>query len=176
DYGKLITAASDFESKFEAAVGFQLANRIVPTVHVGYATIRPQTAFENGTYESSGVYGRIGFNYLIPLDNTNTYYAGLRYGLSTFEDKGSASIDSDIFETYTIDFGESDQTATWFEVVIGTEKKLRYYNIYLGGLFSLRFINSRNKFVPIDTYAIPGYGRTLDNSVPAFNLYVRYLF
>ncbi|MEM9859833.1 MAG: DUF6048 family protein, partial [Bacteroidota bacterium] len=83
DYGKLITAASDFESKFEAAVGFQLANRIVPTVHVGYATVRPQTAFENGTYESSGVYGRIGFNYLIPLDNTNTYYAGLRYGLST---------------------------------------------------------------------------------------------
>ncbi|MEM6524603.1 MAG: DUF6048 family protein [Bacteroidota bacterium] len=176
DYGKLATAVSDFESKFEASIGFQLSNRLAPVLEIGYAILNPRTAFENGTYESAGVYGRFGINYLIPLDNINIYYAGLRYGLSSYEDEGNYIIESDIFETYSVDFGESNQTATWFEIVLGSEKKIRNYNIYLGGLFRLRFINTRDKFVPIDTYSIPGYGRTLDKSVPALNLYVKYLF
>ncbi|MEM7109124.1 MAG: DUF6048 family protein, partial [Bacteroidota bacterium] len=176
DYGKLATLASDFESKVEASIGVQLLNRLVPVIEVGFSTLNPRTAFENGTYESTGIYGRFGINYLIPFDNTNTYYAGLRYGLSAFEDEGNYIIESDIFETYSIPFGESSQTATWFEVVLGSEKKVRNYNIYLGGLFRLRFISTRDRFVPIDTYAIPGYGRTLDETVPAFNLYIKYLF
>ncbi|MEM9297568.1 MAG: DUF6048 family protein [Bacteroidota bacterium] len=176
DYGKLATLVSDSESKFAISVGFQLANRISPEIQLGYASVSPQNAFENGTYESKGFYSRIGVNYLIPFDNTNMFYAGLRYGLSLFEDEGVYEISSDIFETFSDDFGEQDQTATWFEIVLGSEKKLRNEKVYLGGQFSLRFANSRDKFAPIDTYAIPGYGRTLDKSVPALNLYIKYLF
>ncbi|MEM1406604.1 MAG: DUF6048 family protein [Bacteroidota bacterium] len=175
DYGKLATLVSDFESKFAISVGFQLANRISPEMQLGYANLSPQNAFENGTYESKGFYSRMGVNYLIPFDNTNMFYVGLKYGLSLFEDEGNYQISSDIFETYSVDFGEQDQTATWFEVVLGSEKKLRKEKVYLGGQFTLRFANSRDKFSPIDTYAIPGYGRALDKSVPVLNLYIKYL-
>ena len=176
DYGKLATIASEFESKLEASIGFQLSNRISPILQAGYAVLNPANAFENGIYESSGYYVKLGVNYLMPLDNTNTIYAGLRYGFSSFEDEGSYQIASDIFDTYTVNFGEKDQTATWFELVMGSEKKLRMENLYLGGQLSMRFINTRDKFSPVDSYAIPGYGRTFDESIPAVNLYIKYLF
>ena len=174
DYGKLATITSDFERKLEGGIAVHLANRISPNVQVGWGRLNPQNAFENGEYESTGYYGRFGINYLLPFDNFNTFSLGVKYGLSFFDDEGSYEIASEIFDTYAVEFGETGQSATWFEVVFGSEKKLNNDHFVVGGQFALRILNSRDKFTPVDTYAIPGYGRTFDKTVPAVNLYLKY--
>lgn len=176
DYGKLSTLFTEFERKAEVGLAVHLSNRLSPNVQIGWALLTPQNAFENGVYESTGYYGRFGLNYLLPFDNVNTFSVGLKYGLSFFDDEGSYAIASDVFETYSVEFGETGQRATWFEVVLGSERKLRNENFVVGGHFSLRILNSRDRFSPVDIYAIPGYGRTFDETVPAVNIYIKYFF
>ncbi len=176
DYGKLATVLTEFETKLEVGIAVQLSNRLAPNFQVGYGSLQPNTAFENSVYESTGYYGRFGVNYLLPFDNVNHFFAGLKYGISFYEDEGTYEISSEIFDTYRVSFGEQDLTADWFEIILGSEKKLRVENLSLGGQFALRILNTRSKFTPIDTYAIPGYGRTLDKTVPAINLYLKYRF
>ena len=176
DYGKLITQFSEFESKLEAGIAIQLSNKLAPNFQAGYATLEPATAFENGTYKSTGYYGRIGVNYLIPFDNTNNFFVGVKYALAFYEDEGMYEISSDIFDTYSVSFSEKDLEANWFELVIGSEKKLKSEKWAVGGQFTFRVMNQRDKFSPVDTYAIPGYGRTLDRTVPAVNVYLKYKF
>lgn len=176
DYGKLITQFSDFESKLEIGIAFQLANHLAPNFQAGYGSLEPATAFENGIYESTGYYGRIGVNYLIPFDNTNSFFIGTKYGLAFFEDEGTYEISSDIFDTYRVDFGEENQEANWVEIIVGSEKKLNNEQWSVGGQFALRILNQRDEFTPVDTYAIPGYGRTIDKTVPALNVYLKYKF
>ena len=176
DYGKLATLPSDFESKLEVGIAVQLVNRLSPNFQVGYGSLQPNSAFENGVYQSTGYYGRFGINYLLPFDNINSFFFGLKYGLSFYEDEGSYEISSDIFDTYRVSFGEEDLSADWFEIILGSEKQTKIKNLSIGGQFAFRIINNRSNFTPVDTYAIPGYGRTFDQTVPALNLYLKYKF
>ena len=176
DYGKLATLLTDFETKLEVGVSVQLANRLSPNLQVGYGSLQPNSAFENGVYESTGYYGRFGVNYLLPFDNVNSFFLGLKYALSFYEDEGTYEISSDIFDTYRVSFGEADLTADWFEIILGSEKQLKTKNLVAGGQFALRILNNRSRFNPVDTYAIPGYGRAFDQTVPALNVYLKYKF
>lgn len=175
DYGKLLLRATEFESKFEAGVAYTFGFRLQPNFQYGIATLEPATAIENGEYKSEGSYWRVGINYIIPFDNTNTFYAGVKYGQSKFEDSGSYLIESEYWPTYTDGFERKGLEADWFELVLGSEKKMSD-NVFIGGMFGLRFIYERSKEEFIDIYAIPGYGRTTDKSTPYVNLYVKYRF
>jgi len=176
DYGKILTLASDFESKWEFGVGYRYKSRVAVTVHLGMAELNPQEAYENGTYTSEGRYGSAGLNYLLPLDATNTLYLGVQYGMSMYEDSYTYTLSSTIWPDFNDSEQREDLEADWFGLVIGSEKKLGPNGFYLGGEFSIRKLNSYNEFEPVDTYAIPGYGRSADKTVPAISLYIKYLF
>lgn len=176
DYGKLLTIPTDFELKAEAGISLQLKNRFAPHVQLGWARLEPGGAFENGNYTAEGMYGRAGINYLLPLDAANSFYFGLRYALSQFEETGNYQIASQIWPTRVERYTRKDLQADWFEVVFGTERKFKQSKWYLGGYLSLRILNNKDTFSPIDIYAIPGYGRAFDKTVPALNVYVKYSF
>ncbi|ELR73144.1 hypothetical protein C900_05193 [Fulvivirga imtechensis AK7] len=176
DYGKLLTIPTDFELKGEAGISFQLKNRFAPHVQLGWARLEPGGAFENGSYTSEGMYARAGVNYLLPFDATNSFYIGVRYARSQFEETGSYQISSKIWPSRIEKYTRKDLQADWFEVVFGTEKRFKQSHWYLGGNISLRILNNKEKFSPIDTYAIPGYGRAFDQTVPALNVYLKYSF
>lgn len=183
DYGKLLLRPTEFESKFEVGVAYTFGFRVQPNLQYGMGTVEPNTAIENGEYKSEGTYWKAGINYIIPFDNTNTFYAGVKYGQSKFEDSGGYEIESEYWPTFTGGFARKNLEADWYELVFGSEKKITD-NVLIGGMFGVRFINERSEIEAteissdpiIDIYAIPGYGRTSDKSAPYLNLYVKYRF
>ncbi|MEX2336793.1 MAG: DUF6048 family protein [Fulvivirga sp.] len=184
DYGKLLTLPSNFETKAEAGISYVMKNRFSPNIQVGMAILEPSGAFENGVYKAEGMYARVGIDYLIPFDPVNTLYIGAKYAQARFEENGSYEIGSNLWPDKTENYSRGELEAAWYEVIIGSEKKFTKQsdsesimtNWSIGGYFSLRVMNSREEFDPIDTYAIPGYGRAFDNTAPAVNVYIRYGF
>lgn len=174
DYGKLATLISDFEQKFEVGIGFQFSNRFQPNFQYGIGTIEPEAAIDNGTYKSEGSYWRAGINYLIPLDNINTLFVGMKYGASEFDDSGSYEVTSELWDTFEESFSRSGFTATWYSVILGSEKRLMDGKLILGGQTGVRFLLERDEADFIDAYTIPGYGLTANDGSPFLNLYIKY--
>lgn len=177
DYGKLATALfTQFESKYEGGGSILLRKNIQLAVDVGYAELNPQNAFKNATsYTIKGKYGRIGLDYFIKYDRANHLFFGLRYGRSTFEDQGVVEIVSSLGESFQLRVDRKALTASWFEVVGGSETKLfKKLDLYVGMLLRWRIQHKFENFEPIPVYAIPGYGRTADKTVPALNMYIKY--
>ena len=187
DYGKLLTLWTEFESKYEAGINLRFYERIVLAGEFGYAELNPLKAYDNSLYYTvTGSYARIGLDYYIPLKPETPidfYYAGLRYGTSFFQDEGKFLIDSEYWEDYEEGFGSEDITATWLELVLGTETYLKIgkkakekpkSKLLLGWKFRLRFLMDFENREEPRIYSIPGYGRTFDDVVPALNLSIKY--
>ena len=178
DYGKFLTIPTDFETKYEAGVAFQMKNKLVLVAHAGQAELHPGSAIENGEYTVKGQYFKGGINYLIPLDNTNKFYIGGRYAMSTYDESGRYEISSPLWPNITRSFERKDLSATWAEVVFGTEKKLKNPHWLIGGTFALRILIDHDTVEddsePVETFAIPGYGRAFDSTEPAINVYIKW--
>lgn len=174
DYGKIATLVSDFEQKLEVGIGYQFSNRLQPNFQYGIGKVEPGNAIDNGEYLSEGTYWRAGINYMVPLDNINSLFLGVKYGQSQFDDSGSYEITSELWETFTQDFSRSGFTADWFSIILGSEKKLMNGQFIIGGQTGVRILNERDKADFIDIYTIPGYGLTSDKGSVFLNLYVKY--
>ena len=94
DYGKLLTIATDFETKYEGGIELLFWERFPLIIEVGVATLTPEGAYSNGTYESEGVYYRIGAGYLGSINPKNKVGISARYGISNFDENGRISIES----------------------------------------------------------------------------------
>lgn len=187
DYGKITTLWTSFESKYEVGVNLRFFERLVLAAEAGYADLHPLKAYDNALYYNvKGSYSRIGLDYYTSYDPKSFYYAGLRYGMSNFEDKGAFLIDSDFWEDYEEEFGSTGLTASWMEIIVGTETCLHLFGskedkppqsrLLLGWKFRFRILmDFQNREEP-RVYSIPGYGRTFDKTVPALNFYVKYRF
>ncbi len=174
DYGKLATYPTDFEDKIEGGLGIRIGKHITPVIYAGMSTLNPGSVIENGQYSSEGWYIRTGIEYHHSLDGRNNLILGLRYGYSVFNESISYIITSPIFEDVSGSEERSDLSASWAEVVLGSEMRLGEGRFYLGGYFTLRVLADRMEFDPVDTYSIPGYGRTFDKTIPALQLYLKF--
>jgi hypothetical protein len=174
DYGKLATLPTDFEDKLEGGIGIRIGKHFTPVLYVGSSTLSPGSVIENGRYSSEGWYIRSGIEYYKSLDGKNNLLLGLRYGYTMFSESATYIISSPIFEDVTGFVERSDLSASWAEVVLGSEMRLGEGKFYVGGYFTLRVLINREEFDPIDTYSIPGYGRTFDKSIPALQLYLKF--
>jgi len=174
DYGKLGTLPTEFETKLEAGVGFRIGRHLVPVLYAGISTLTPENAIVNGTYTSEGWYFRTGLEYVMFIDARNSFSVGLRYAQSNFDEEATYVIVSDLFEDITDEVERSGLSARWAEFVIGSEMQLGDSRFYAGGYFTLRIMVDRDEFDPIDTRSIPGYGRTVDKTVPALQLYFKF--
>ena len=174
DYGKIATLPTDFEQKIEAGIGFRLGRHLIPVFYAGTATLTPENYIKNGQYTSEGWYIRAGLEYMLSLDTRNNLLFGVRYGLSNFSETGEYIVSSDLFDDVTGTESREDLNASWGELIIGSEMRLGESRFYTGGYFTLRILAKRTEFDPVDTYSIPGYGRTIDKSVPALQLYLKF--
>lgn len=185
DYGKLLLLASNFESKYEGGINFRFYGKYVLAGEFGYAVLDPLKAYDNAlNYTITGNYFRVGVDYYLNLDKKNALYGGLRYGVSQFSDAGEFLLKSDFWEDYGETFGSDNLHADWFELIFGSEMRLGKGGseempkggLFLGWKARLRILmNFENREEP-RVYAIPGYGRTFDNSIPALNFYLKYRF
>lgn len=185
DYGKLLMSFTDFESKYEGGINLRFKETIVLAAEYGQSTLDPIKAFDNTKYYTiEGSYFRAGAEYYRRLSQS-FIYLGYRYGTSMFEDKGEFIMDSEFWEPYSGGFGSEDLKATWSELILGTESPVRLGKVkeegprkpdrlFLGAKIRLRILHDFENREDIRVFAIPGYGRSLDKTTPAVNLYLKY--
>ena len=172
DYLKLVSLFVDYETKLEGNLGFVFHRNFHLALEFGYAKLEPDDAYDNGRYKSEGIYGRAGLDYLLEINTKNYLLVGLRYGKSFFDDQVIAEFGSALFNPYveTRDNLEAD----WFEFVMGSETLIAR-NLFAGWKFRIKVLNNFDNPGMVNVYSIPGYGRTIDNTVPNINLYIKYL-
>jgi hypothetical protein len=174
DYGKLLTLPSQFESKLEGSAGFVIFRRIVVNATYGTATLDPLKAYKNVEfYTIEGNYLKFGLEHYFIVNPKNFFTLGAKYAMGNYSDEGKFLIGSEFWDEYGEEFGSSDLKANWIELVMDTETYLAK-NLYLGAQFSLRIMINFDSREDIPVYAIPGYGRTFDKTVPAASLYIKY--
>ncbi len=189
DYGKVITKLVGYEDKLEGAASLLFLEQYELIGEIGQATLSPAESYTNGNYSATGTYYRFGGGYLGTFKSNFAIGLGARYGVSKFSDKGFIEIEgeSGIDNSYNRRFERNGLEARWWELVVTSEKKLRFnkdnlsawYNdiFAIGFNIRMRFLVTYEKITPIDVYSIPGYGKSIDKSTPAVNLFVKmYLY
>lgn len=181
DYGKLITLATDFETKYEFGGGFVFMRRIVLEAMYGSAELNPQKAYRNtefytirGSYYKASLQYRLALNPSIPR---NFIGMGAGYGLGSYRDEGRFLIESDVWGSYDEVFRSDNFSASWAEVFLTSESYInkKTTHFLVGIKASLRVMLNHDNRSAIPVYAVPGYGRTFDKSTPAVNFYLKYI-
>ncbi|MEO9484953.1 MAG: DUF6048 family protein [Ekhidna sp.] len=177
DYGKLLTIPTEMETKYEGGFELLFKEKFPLIVEVGQATLSPEGAYSNGTYESQGVYFRIGTGYYNQLTPKNKIGLTARYGSSSFSEDGRIFIESPSGSqgNFIQNIEREDLKATWYEVVVYTDKKLSEL-FSIGMNLRLRILADYDKQEDVDVYAIPGYGRSFDKTIPAMNFFLKVSF
>ena len=177
DYGKLIGMVMETESKQEVGLQLDFKNKFVIVGEYGLATLEPNGAYQNAQYISSGYYYRVGLGYKISLKTKNNFVLTFRYAESYYSDEGNIIIQSPsgIYDDFTEPFDREETTAQWYEVVLSSETRM-WKSLYMGFHLRLRVMGNYETREPLDVFSIPGYGKTIDKTIPAFNLYVKYAF
>ncbi|MEQ9466484.1 MAG: DUF6048 family protein [Ekhidna sp.] len=177
DYGKLFTIPTNFETKYEGGLELLFLEKFPLYLEAGQATLAPEGAYSNGTYESEGFYYRIGAGYVGQFLPKNKIGVSFRYAASTFTEDGRIFIESPsgAQETFVQNIQRDDLKATWYEVVIYSDRKLSDL-FSIGVNLRLRILGSYDEQAPVDAYAIPGYGRAFDKTIPAANFFFKVSF
>lgn len=175
DYPKLFSFFTEYENKAEVGIQLQLLKHFLLGVELGRGRITPINFYKNADYEVSGNYARIGVGYTKALGAKSRINLGVNYGSSFFNDKANIRIESPsgLFNSLNETIERKSLKGNWFELTIGTESHLGK-NLYLGFIGRLRILNDYDSFEELDVFAIPGYGRTFDSSIPAINMYIKY--
>ena len=177
DYGKLLTIQSKAETKYEGGIEFIIKERLQLIGEFGGATLNPEGAYRNGTYESDGYYFRIGLGYLAQPTPKNRIGLSIRYAMSTFDETGTYVLQSPT--AVQSDFVQSivrrDLSARWGELVLNTDRKINQL-LSIGMHLRFRVLIDYDEQDIIDVYAIPGYGRSFDETIPAANFFLKATF
>ena len=177
DYGKLLTVPMEMETKYEGGVELLFLEKFPIILEVGSATLTPDQAFSNGDYESSGIYYRIGTGIYSQFQPKNKLGLTFRYGISSFDEANRITLQSPsgVQETTIETLNRQNLSASWIEAVIYSDRKFNDL-LTLGINIRLRVLQDYDEQSPVDVYAIPGYGRSFDKSIPAANLFLKVSF
>ena len=177
DYGKLLTLPSSFERKIEGGLEVLLYEHFPLIIEAGTGTLTPEGAFSNGTYESEGFYWRVGTGYINQFLPKNKIGLTLRYASSSYSEGARITIESPsgAQDNFVKVIDRKDLTASWYEVVIYSDRTLSDL-FTIGVNIRLRILAEYDEQSPIDVYAIPGYGRSFDRTVPAMNFFLKVTF
>lgn len=191
DIGKLgLGQLVAYEDKKAFSAHILFFDRFQISGEYGQGIITPEDAFDNINYRSEGNFLRFGIDYSIKVKSKNFISLGIRKATAEYSDQGTVVIisNSDLSEDYIRTFSRNSLSANWWEFVIVSETKLTPINtddkktafksfmdnFYFGLNFRIRFLLDYPVQEGIDTYTIPGYGRTFDKSTPAVNLFLKY--
>ena len=180
DYGKLLTIPVSFETKYEGGVELLFGERFTIIGELGSATLSPRGAYTNGTYESDGIYYRLGLGYLMQKDAEHHIGISMRYGSASFDElvrifiESTSGAQDDVSQT----INRSSLAAKWWELILYTDQQLfrKSERFWVGLNVRLRILQSYDQQEEIDVYAIPGYGRSFDKTIPAANIFLKVRF
>lgn len=147
-------------------VGFgaelSLHNRYKPVFELGFGQTKHTPSGGNYTYRSPmSMYFRLGLNYNFLFNSSPDYqfYAGLRYGFSTFSYAvENATLNASYWdENVRFDIPSQRVTAGWFELVFGLRVKL-WGPVSAGWAFKYHNVLHQSATRYGQAWYIPGYG------------------
>lgn len=181
DYLKLHTLLIDESEKWEGAINLRILDRVSVIGEYGIAQLTPEEAYKNSEYKSEGDYYRIGFDYHLTVIPNNFLFLGLRYAQSSFSENIAYEIGNPIFENESGQLNRENLSATWYEFVLTSEKKIRKIAkkdipdlLSIGFKFRLKSLQEYDNFDDFEVKHIPGYGQTNIKLNPEFNLYIKF--
>lgn len=183
DYGKAAISFMTDNQIFEGSLNLLFYEMFYLVGEMGAGMVEPFNAYQNGIYQAVGTYYRLGGGMLKNLDAKSKLGIGVRYAISNFDDKRTIWKTSDFQDDQTIIEERKNLTARWMEMVLTSESRLilnkenqsaKINDVFaIGFHLRLRFMSTYDKFQPIDVYSVPGFGKIVNNPVPAINLYLR---
>lgn len=174
DFGKAAASAIPEAQKWEGGVELIWMGKIQTVLEMGQWDLKPNSAIENGSYQVTGTYQRVGVGFLPYVDAQSRLGVGFRYASSNFSDQGEYTISStsELQPDYQMPIGTNGLSANWYELVFYSDKSLNKW-LAFGFNFRLRFMQSYSTSTIPDIQVIPGYGRAQDKTVPAVNLFIK---
>ncbi len=151
----------------EGSLKVKLRNTFYPTVEIGYDICDHEDGNTHIKYKTSAPYFKVGIDYNLLKDKqqSNTFFVGLRYGLSKFNfDISGPEVTDPIWHiSEPFSYNDISTTSQWLEVVSGVQVKI-WRNIHLGWSvrYKLHLNSSKNDLA--EPYYIPGYGTTVNSS------------
>ena len=141
----------------------------------GYQRFRDNSEFVD--YDMRGYFIRIGpeANFLHMNKDLNSFFFGIRYAWSSFDETVVGSVEDDVWGTIPVDL-VSNNRSRWFELNTGLRVRI------MKGLFSgytMRFRFGRSGTLadaPFTPYYVPGYGPSQYNTSWNFRYYIFYRF
>jgi hypothetical protein len=139
--------------------------------NLGHVSLYPSKLQSNThAYQTNGFYGGLGIGYTSHYNPTNNLYAGLHYNRAHFTNHTLSTNP----HTQVI---SKKLTASWLEVVVGTETRLFEKVAFYGGCtLHLGWLYHYTSFDPAKNYVIPGYGICANKLNIGLNLYILYKF
>lgn len=135
----------------------------------GYVKLYPdQLKTNKNAYSINGFYGSIGLDYLSRYSITDNLFIGLHCSRAYFTNQ-TLPIQADEQAIH------KNLTASWFEIVLGSETRLLdKLNIYGGCTLRIGWLYDFEVFEPAEKYIVPGYGSNANKFSPSLNLYILY--
>lgn len=177
DYGKLLTIPLATETKYEVGVEFLIKEKVPLIFEVGMATLNPTKVYANGTYEAEGVYYRFGSGIYSQWQTKNKLGLTFKYGVSSFDETAVLKTENtiNIPRTLSDSYERTNISASWMEFGVYTDRSINRF-LAIGMNLRFRYLLDYDRQTPDDVYAIPGYGRSFDQSIPAVNLFLKISF
>ncbi|HET8859746.1 DUF6048 family protein [Marivirga sp.] len=181
DYLKLHTLLIDGSEKWEGAVNLRILDKISVIGEYGIAELTPDDAYKNAEYKSEGDYYRVGLDYHFTVIPNNYLFLGVRYAQSNFNENIAYEIGNPIFDNESGEISRTNLTATWVELVLTSEKKVRNIGkknipdfLSIGFKLRLKSLQEYDNFDDYEVKNIPGYGQTNIKLNPELNLYLKF--
>lgn len=165
-FGPMQYLLSDYGS-LEAALRLNLKNTYFPIFEAGFGKCDKTDDNTNIKYNVTAPYFRIGvdFNMLKNKFQENRLFAGVRYGLSSFNfDMSGPDLADPIWGGSSAFNHEGiSTTCQWFEVVVGVQVKI-WKNFHMGWSARYKKQLSLGNTDLSKPYYVPGYGTTVNES------------
>lgn len=165
-FGPIQYLLSDYGS-VEGALRLNLKNTYFPIAELGYGACDKTDGNTNIRYKTNAPFLRVGFdiNFLKDKYQDNRLYAGLRYGLSTFNyDISGPELTDPIWGgSETFNYSGLNATCQWIEFVVGVQVKI-WKNFHMGWSLRMKRQLSTSRSDYAEPYYIPGYGAAVSTT------------
>ena len=161
---------------YEMAINVRLKNRFYPTLELGYALA--ECGADGAQHKGQGGFARLGVDLAIIKkgETENNMLVGLRFGGAYQNyDLTNVQLQTDYWQSNSIDFYNQNRFDCWGEVVVGCQVYL-WKGLHMGWYGRVKLLFTRNvSEEQVLPYYVPGLGFRNDLNW-GFNYYIGYRF
>ena len=161
---------------YEMAINVRLKNRFYPTLELGYALA--ECGADGAQHKGHGGFARLGMDLAIVKkgETENNLMIGLRFGGAYQNyDLTNVQVQTDYWQSNSIDFYNQNRFDCWGEVVVGCQVYL-WKGLHMGWYGRVKLLFTRNvSEEQVLPYYVPGLGFRNDFNW-GFNYYIGYRF